>query len=101
MRARAEFLGILFEVLERESLPYCILRNYERIYDDGASDVDLIVEEAQVEQLQECLSEAARRSGHFLVHRARYVNHSFVYGRQNGRFLRVDVETEVRWRFFP
>lgn len=101
MRARAEFLGILFEVLERESLPYCILRNYERIYDDGASDVDLIVEEAQVEQLQKCLSEAARRSGHFLVHQARYVNHSFVYGRQNGRFLRVDVETEVRWRFFP
>jgi hypothetical protein len=101
MRARAQFLGILFEVLEREAVPYCILRNYKNIYEDASSDIDLIVEPEQLGRLRSCLAEAASRSGHFLVHQARYVNHSFVYGRPNGLFVRIDVETEVRWRFFP
>src|SRR3954447_11171110 len=101
MNARKEFLGILFDVLERKAVPYCILRNYKNIYGDLSSDIDLIVEPENLGRLKECVDEAASGSGHFLVHRARYVNFSFVYGHENGRFVRIDVETEVRWRFFP
>jgi hypothetical protein len=36
-----------------------------------------------------------------LVHRARYVNHSWVFWSGQGDFLRVDFETELRWRIFP
>src|ERR1041385_682078 len=101
MNARKEFLGILFDVLDRKAVQYCVLRNYKNIYADLSSDIDLIVEPEHLSRLKECLAEAASRSGHFLVHRARYVNFSFVYGHENGRLVRIDVETEVRWRFFP
>ena len=101
MNARKEFLTILFDVLEREGVPYCVLRNYSNIYSDLSSDIDLIVEPGNLSRARDCLSEAASHSSHFLVHEARYVNFSFVYGHHNGRFVRIDVETEVRWRFFP
>src|SRR5439155_17859499 len=100
MNARKEFLSVLFDGLDREAVPYCILRNYKNIFSDVSSDIDLIVEAENLERLRDCLEQAASLSKHELVHRARYVNFSFVYGNDAGTFTRIDVETEVRWRFF-
>src|SRR6266478_551343 len=98
--ARRTFLTALFQALEREGVPYCVLRNYEEIYDDASSDVDLAVEPEDIERLTNSLEEAAKASDYRFVHRARYINHSFVYWHPTEGFIRVDFETEVRWRIF-
>lgn len=99
--ARRTFLTVLFQALEREGVPYCVLRNYEKIYDDASSDVDLAVEPEDTERLTKSLEEAAKASDYHFVHRARYINYSFVYWHSAEGFIRVDFETEVRWRVFP
>jgi len=101
MNPRGEFLQALFRILEQRDVPFCILRNYENVYADIRSDVDLVVESHQVHPLQGCLAEAAASTGHHLVLSVRYINFSFVYWHAAGGFLRVDVETEQRWSIFP
>ena len=98
---RRDFLSALFRILDEKKVPYCVLRNYQNIYEDLNSDVDLAVEPEHVLACKECLAAAAAESGHHFVLRARYVNFSYVYWHPEGGFLRIDVETEVRWRFFP
>src|SRR3954465_8342687 len=99
--ARKAFLGALFQTLEREKLPYCVLRNYDRLYEPTSSDIDLAVEPEDIAQMTQGLEEAARATGFRFVHRARYINYSFVYWHPAAGFIRVDFETEVRWRIFP
>ena len=101
MNARREFLAALFRILERDSVPYCILRNYENIYEDASSDIDVAVEPKHVRRFRQALNDAAEFSGFSLIHQTRYINFSYVYWSPAGIFLRVDVETEVRWRIFP
>jgi thymidylate kinase len=98
--SRKSFLTTLFLSLERSGIRYCVLRNYNAIYEDDSSDVDMIVEPADVARTRECLVEAAAQTHYKLVHRARYVNYSDVLWHDEGGFLRVDIETEVRWRIF-
>jgi hypothetical protein len=97
---RRTFLTKLFALLDQKGLRYCILRNYQTIYEQGSSDVDLIVEPADVMRARECLVEVAQQTDYKLVHRARYVNYSDVYWHPESEFLRLDIETEVRWRVF-
>ena len=101
MSPREEFLRSLFRILDQKTVPYCVLRNYTHIYEDTGTDVDVAVESEQVLRFKGCLAEAAAASNHQLVLRARYINYSFVYWHTEGGFIRVDVETEVRWRVFP
>lgn len=101
MNPRREFLTALFRILDERAVPYCVLRNYNNIYDDTSSDVDLAVESEHVLNLKACLGEAAVATNHHFVLRARYVNFSYVYWHPAGGFLRIDMETEVRWRVFP
>jgi hypothetical protein len=101
MNPRKEFLLALFRILDRKPVPYCVLRNYANIYENTLTDVDIAVEPEQVLRFKECLAEAAAASNHHLVLRARYTNYSYVYWHPKGRFIRIDVETEVRWHVFP
>src|SRR6266699_156942 len=101
MNAREEFLSALFRVLEEKGVLYCVLRNYDNIYDDPATDLDLVVAPEAVRRLQESLAEAAAAANYRLVLRTRYVNYSDVYWHAEGVFIRVDYDTEVRWRVFP
>ena len=101
MNPRKEFLLTLFRLLEQKAVPYCVLRNYANIYEDNSSDIDLGVEPEQVLRLKDCLAEAARASNHHFVLRTQYINYSYVYWHPKGGFLRIDIETEVRWRIFP
>ena len=101
MNPRKEFLLALFRILDQKAVPYCVLRNYANIYEDNSSDIDLGVEPEHVPRLKECLTEAALVSNNHLVLRTLYVNYSYVYWHPEGGFLRIDLETEVRWRIFP
>src|SRR5256885_1345397 len=98
MSPRGEFLIALFRILERDGVGYCVLRNYENLYDDNSSDVDLAIQPEDVQGLRNGLAEAAAASGHRLVQQARYINYSHVYWHPEGGFVRVDLEAEVRWR---
>ncbi len=98
---RQELLTAFFRILDEKGVPYCVLRNYQNIYQDTSSDIDLAVEPERVTEMKACLHEAAAATGHNLVLRARYVNFSYVYWHPQGGFIRVDLETEVRWRVFP
>ena len=66
-----------------------------------SSDVDIAVEPEHLDAFKQCLDAAAAASDCALIHQARYTNYSFVYRHPEGEFVRVDVETEVRWRIFP
>jgi hypothetical protein len=101
MSPRKEFLLALFRQLDQKAVPYCVLRNYANIYEDESSDIDLVAEPEQVLRLKDCLAEAALATNHHLVLRALYTNYSYVYWHPEGGFLRIDIETEVRWRVFP
>src|SRR5947208_8411292 len=101
MSPRGEFLSALFTILERHGVGYCVLRNYQDLYDDESSDVDLAVQPEEVPALEAALAEAADASGHRLVQRARFINYSQVYWHPEGGFLRLDYDTEFRWRIFP
>jgi thymidylate kinase len=101
MNPRKEFLLGLFRNLAERQVPYAVVRNYDDIFDNTSTDVDLAVEPEELNRLVQCLAETAVATGHVEVLRARYVNYSYVYFHTSGGFLRIDVETETRWRIFP
>jgi len=101
MIPRRHFLTRFFDLLESKGIRYCVLRNYENIFDDDTSDVDLILEPADVGRFCECLHAAAAETEYRLVHRARYVDQSWTFCGPGNSFVRMDFETEARWRVFP
>src|SRR5206468_9805453 len=66
-----------------------------------ALPIYLAVEPEELNHFIQCLAETALATGHVEVLRVRYVNYSYVYFHPSGGFLRIDVETETRWRIFP
>jgi thymidylate kinase len=101
MTPRGRFLAALFQNLDERGVEYCVLRNYENLYDDNSSDVDLAIQPEDVSQLEGAMDKTAGASGHRLVQRTRYINHSRVYWHVEGGFLRLDYDAEFRWRIFP
>ena len=98
---RRQFLSRFFGDLEQNGIRYCIQRNYDNLYDnDLATDLDMIVSEYSRGRFEQCLQEAAARTGFRFVHQARYVNYSQVFWHPTAGFVRVDFETDVRWRLF-
>ncbi len=96
---RRNFLILFFSSLEASGVRYCVMRNYENVYEaDSATDLDMIVSEYSRSRFERCLSESAGKTGFRLVHTARYVNYSHVFWHPDSGFVRVDFETDVRWR---
>lgn len=100
IESRRQFLVPFFQALEANGVRYCVLRNYGDLYGNDATDLDLLLSEYSRERFERCLHAAADAAGWHFVLSARYVNHSRVFWHPRGGFLRVDYETEVRWRFF-
>lgn len=102
MSSRQSFLTGLFRSLDANGIPYCILRNYGDIFAESTStDLDLIIHKRDLLRFKQTLLAAATEAKQRFVHRARYVNYSYVFWTAQSDFVRVDFETEVRWRFFP
>jgi thymidylate kinase len=97
---RQSFLTTFFASLEANGVRYCLLRNYHDLYADADTDVDLMVSEYSLERFERCLRTAAELTGFHFVHSARYVNYSHVFWHPRAGFIRIDFETDVRWRLF-
>jgi thymidylate kinase len=100
LNSRKKFVSELFSLLDAQAIRYCILRNYDNIFDDATTDIDLIVAPEDLIRFKQALHAAAASANHRFVHRARYVNYSYVFWNAESGFLRIDFETEVRWRTF-
>lgn len=100
MSTRRELLTRLFQLLEQRQIPYCVLRNYDRLFEEQTSDVDLLTLPAQAAGVLTLAREAARLTGFALVQQARFVNHSLVFWNGAAGFVRIDVDTEKRWKRF-
>jgi hypothetical protein len=98
MSTRRELLLELFRRLGERQIPCCVLRNYANLFDDPASDVDLLTLPARVNDVIACCEAAAETSGQQFVQRARFVNHPLVFWNGGDGFLRIDVDTENRWQ---
>jgi thymidylate kinase len=97
---RREFLTTFFASLEANGVRYCVMRNYDDLYADVSTDVDMLLSSYSLARFERCLHEAAERAGFHFVHSARYVNHSRVFWHPRAGFIRIDFETDVRWRLF-
>jgi thymidylate kinase len=98
---RRHFLNRFFALLDEHGVRYCMLRNYDNLYDgESATDLDMIVSEYSLNWFERSLHKAAAESGFQFVHTARYVNYSHVFWHPAAGFVRVDFETDVRWRLF-
>lgn len=97
---RKRFLTRWFALLEESGVRFCMMRNYDDLYGNPATDLDMIASESSLKRFEECLQRAALEMGFRFVHAARYVNFSWVFWNPSAGFIRVDCETEVRWRFF-
>jgi hypothetical protein len=98
MRTRRDFLDEVFRRLEEQALPWCVLRNYGNLFEDSASDVDLLTTPGHAAAVLAVCRASAPATGHVLVQQARFVNHSLVFWNRGERFVRLDVDTELRWR---
>jgi hypothetical protein len=98
--SRREFLTTFFASLEANGVRYCVMRNYENLYADASTDVDVLLSPYSLERFERCLRGAAEQTGFHFVHSARYVNYSHVFWHPRAGFIRIDFETEVRWRLF-
>ena len=97
---RKEFLTTFFASLEANGVRYCVMRNYDDLYADATTDVDMLLSSYSLERFERCLRGAAEQTGFHFVHSARYVNYSHVFWHPRAGFIRIDFETEVRWRLF-
>jgi thymidylate kinase len=101
MNRRREFLQALFQKLDERGVAYCVQRNYEDLYTNNASDIDFVCEAESLGSFNFCLERAATLTGYRLVLRTRYINYSQVFWYPEDSFMRLDLETEIRWRVFP
>ena len=99
MSSRREFLAGLFAQLDARGLAFCVLRNFDRVFDADGSDVDLLARPLDASSLLAACDEAATVAGFSLVQATRFVNHSRCYWRAEAGFVRIDVDTEIRWRW--
>lgn len=107
MTSRREFLRRIFAQLDAEQIPWCVLRNFDEVFASSGSDIDLMAQAKDVPRMLGVCRAVAQDSGHRLVQRTRFVNHSWVFwhppddpAASAGEFIRIDVDTEVRWRLF-
>ncbi len=100
MSTRRELLTHLFRLLDERQIPWCVLRNFDNLFDDPSSDVDLLTKPARVAAVIECCTEAAKLADQVLVQHTRFVNHSLVFWNRAECITRIDIDTENRWRRF-
>lgn len=100
MKTRREVLLRLFQLLDERHIGYCVMRNYAELFESTTSDVDLLTLRSSAPDVIQCCKKAAELTGHKLVQQTRFVNHSLVFWNGADDFVRIDIDTEKRWRLF-
>lgn len=98
---RAEFLRVLIQKMDASGVAWCCLRNHQEMFADTRSDVDLMVLPEDIPLFETFLGEACGETGTRLAQEASYLNFSRTYLTPAGQWVRIDYESEVRWRIFP
>ncbi len=101
MTARETLLRGVFDSLDRANVRFCVSRNVSGVFEEGSSDVDLLIELRNLETAFVASRDAATAAGFRLISRTRFANMSLVFWRPSGFLLRIDFETEIRWRIWP
>lgn len=93
----ANALSIILTELERRRVPYCVLRNYERLPQIIGNDVDILIGEEAVEAFAEIVEKVAREGGWNLRRRGT-APYFILYRLIDGQwaFFRLDVVTALR-----
>ncbi len=99
MSPREDFLLRVFQRLDQRSVEYCVARNADTVFVDGPSDVDLLARARDVGSIREACEAVAAESSFVLAQATRFANHSWIFAHESGALVRIDVDTEVRWRW--
>jgi thymidylate kinase len=97
---REQLLLELFRRLEDQQVRYCVLRNFQGLFHNPDSDVDLLVEPADLARAFDCLAAASTATNHQIILQNRFVNYSYVLWDGVDHLIRIDLQTEERWRIF-
>jgi len=95
----SSFLREFFHALNRERIPYCVLRNYEGLPRVAGRDIDLLIPPDALPQFEDILDSLAAKHGRGVareVHRYHLNKYSIALG--GSKFLNVDVLTRLLWR---
>ncbi len=95
---RIGFLDGCLQALRSADIPFCISRNHHEFWEDGPSDVDMMVATRRLEDAAFCLESAAHQTGYRLVSRTRFDNLCLVFHAPGTGYVRLDLDTAVRWR---
>lgn len=101
MNSRRIFLEQLFRAFAAAGLPWCVLRNQHALFEESDSDVDLLTTPVALPAALEQCQVVAQRCGFVLVQHARFINHTLVFWDRQQQFLRIDFDTEQRWKRYP
>lgn len=100
MNPREDFLLRVFQQLEQRGLEYCVTRNFDTVFADQRSDVDLLTRARDLNALRDVCEAAGKESGFTLVQAPRFTNQSWVFAHHIGTLVRIDIDTSIRWRCF-
>ena len=95
---RKSFLAAVLQTLDSRDIPFCISRNHSEFWQDGPSDVDMIVLPGRLQDTIRAIQHAAAQTGYRLAARTLFDNVCLVFHGMNARFVRIDLDTAVRWR---
>ena len=97
---RETFLRRAFARLHEEQVPYCVSRNAGELYHSLASDVDLVVPSGSMGEAEKVLDIEAELHGYRQIARMEFTNLCLVYWAPGARFVRIDLDGELRWHIF-
>ena len=97
---REQLLLELFRRLEEQNVRYCVLRNFQNLFDNSDTDVDLLVEKRDLARFRSCLEATLTATNHQIILQNRFTNFSYVLWNGGDQLVRIDFETEARWRIF-
>jgi len=94
---RTSFLAACLQALRSAEIPFCISRNHHEFWEEGPSDVDMMVSNCRLQEAALCLESAARQTGYRLVARMLFDNLCLVFHAPGAGYVRLDLDTAVRW----
>jgi|GEM_PF-2406488 len=96
--SRNDFLLNCLEQLQSANVAFCISRNHAEFWIDGPSDIDFLISPSQFKSGIHCLEKAAHANGFRLVSQTWFVNLCLVFYAPGSSFVRIDIETDLRWQ---
>lgn len=95
---RTRFLSACLQALHTAEIPFCISRNHREFWEDGPSDVDMIVSPGRLGEVVLGITSAACQTGYRLVARTLFDNLCLVFHAPGAGYVRLDLDTAVRWQ---